>query len=705
MNIWKILKIDPTNDKRAIKRAYAKLLKQNNPEDNPSGFQTLRDAYDRALSYCETAQADIVFESDPGSQVVTAIIDESGPQFEIDQDQSYEEQTNSHEKEPSKARARQERTERIHDAATQVVHKIKLDEKAAIKFCEELLSQDFFQALDVRYEFEGELLIILCDYPDRVVKQKFYRYLAEEFAWDIDLRRHHEIIHNHFSHDQKYSTAFYNYLIPILRDSIRRKAIQNYGILYKQNNVSQEVEQILFLDHNAAKLEKLKTSKRFRQTALRYVEYLKKYDYLNSQICPIPYETYSWLYSNQIIQSAGVNQDSNKGKTGSIWTTVFFFVLLFVGLTSFLSNFDNRKFSTNSPEPAVNESNESFAPRSGQLKHPDQSSPKSAFVDHSEAVLTSFEIEGLGNYQGYAYADSPHGKGRYEYENGDSFDGEFEHEIRIKGTYIWSDGKRFYGEFKDDLAYKGEWQYTNGDSFRGAKIDDRLMEGFYTMASGDRFSGKILDGVFEVGYWKFASGAKLEVYIDDGQIVARGNLPGGEEYKGGWESNRAHGKGRIIYANGDTFEGKFVSGQKDYGVYTWLDGGTYTGKFVDGSPAEGRYVYSNGDTFRGVIENSMLIGKYFIKAQNATFIGEKQIGELTGNGRLYIGDLVYKGNFIHGAIVGEGELIDAEGTTYTGEFVAGKREGKFKVVDLAGTHYITKFKNDKRVRPLERVKL
>ncbi len=51
MNSWTILGIDTTQDKKTIKRAYAKALKKCNPEDNPEGFMQLRSAYENALSY------------------------------------------------------------------------------------------------------------------------------------------------------------------------------------------------------------------------------------------------------------------------------------------------------------------------------------------------------------------------------------------------------------------------------------------------------------------------------------------------------------------------------------------------------------------------------------------------------------------------------------------------------------------------------
>lgn len=52
VDCWEILGIAPTEDLRAIKKAYARLLKQNRPEDDMQAFSLLRDAFETA---CETA--------------------------------------------------------------------------------------------------------------------------------------------------------------------------------------------------------------------------------------------------------------------------------------------------------------------------------------------------------------------------------------------------------------------------------------------------------------------------------------------------------------------------------------------------------------------------------------------------------------------------------------------------------------------------
>lgn len=49
MNCWEVLGIEPTSDKKEIKKAYARLLKQYHPEENPEEFKQIQAAYQQCL--------------------------------------------------------------------------------------------------------------------------------------------------------------------------------------------------------------------------------------------------------------------------------------------------------------------------------------------------------------------------------------------------------------------------------------------------------------------------------------------------------------------------------------------------------------------------------------------------------------------------------------------------------------------------------
>lgn len=59
--IWKILEIDPTEDQSQIRKAYARMLKKYHPEDDPEGYQRLREAFDEAM---RLAKQGLVFYDD-----------------------------------------------------------------------------------------------------------------------------------------------------------------------------------------------------------------------------------------------------------------------------------------------------------------------------------------------------------------------------------------------------------------------------------------------------------------------------------------------------------------------------------------------------------------------------------------------------------------------------------------------------------------
>lgn len=65
MSPWQVLGIEPTKDKKEIKKAYAKLAKMYHPEENPEEFKQIQEAYQACLhAEFETVQEDKIEEED-----------------------------------------------------------------------------------------------------------------------------------------------------------------------------------------------------------------------------------------------------------------------------------------------------------------------------------------------------------------------------------------------------------------------------------------------------------------------------------------------------------------------------------------------------------------------------------------------------------------------------------------------------------------
>ena len=292
MDCWARLGIAETADKREIKRAYAKLVKQYGPEDDAAAFQAIREAYDLALALAEYAQRENAQDVQPAEQLNPSEATEPEPPMP----------PASPRESVEKERVRAAQVEAINAALTRLIELLRQDERAAIEFCRATLQDDFFRALDVRYDFEGHLLLGLLH--ANVYSAAFDDYLVVEFGWDIDIDRTDRMVVNHFDGDARFSGAFYAVVQPYLRELVRR-ALDKYLQWIHPRARAEDLGRLEELLLGAAEETELATyckQRRNRTLIKSAYSFLTAHSFVTRQFSFVPPQTLRWLINNKIVR-------------------------------------------------------------------------------------------------------------------------------------------------------------------------------------------------------------------------------------------------------------------------------------------------------------------------------------------------------------------------------------------------------------------
>jgi len=294
MDCWKLLGIQATADKRKIKSAYAKLLKQYHPEENPKEYQSIREAYDRALMIAGYMQQQE--DRDAGLSHHSALASQGSEQV-----QPVTERSPPASRERDRVRSTQ--IEKIDATLARLVPLLQHNDEAAIAFCQATLSEHFFQALDVRYEFEGRLLVTLLD--NDLLPFAFLEYLAQEFEWDIDLERVEQMAIGHFDHDVKFSDAFYavayRYLAQLVRNALRVELESTYP--WYADEQFDEIVELLFTSGRESELTEFCKAEENREIIQLAIEFMTEHHFINNYYSFMPPETLEWLVSQDIVRT------------------------------------------------------------------------------------------------------------------------------------------------------------------------------------------------------------------------------------------------------------------------------------------------------------------------------------------------------------------------------------------------------------------
>ncbi|OMJ72179.1 hypothetical protein SteCoe_29446 [Stentor coeruleus] len=151
------------------------------------------------------------------------------------------------------------------------------------------------------------------------------------------------------------------------------------------------------------------------------------------------------------------------------------------------------------------------------------------------------------------------------------------------------------------------------------------------------------------------------------------------KYIGNFHLDRIEGFGRMIFENGDVYEGEFLNGQAHgKGKYIQKNGAVYSGEFKkDKQHGIGTELWCNGCKYEGSYKKGMKHGKGKITYPNNTsYTGDFYENRIEGKGVYQWSKAKwYEGEFVDNKMHGQGELHSQSGLIYKGSFVDDFKDG------------------------------
>ena len=233
------------------------------------------------------------------------------------------------------------------------------------------------------------------------------------------------------------------------------------------------------------------------------------------------------------------------------------------------------------------------------------------------------------------------GDGKMTYSNGHVFEGMFKNEKPFNGKMTYSSGDIFEGEFKNGIRYDGELTFKHvadsmvkkGGVRRNGNLTLRnciLFSGIYD-DDGNPFDGQAYYNNGDIFEGKFGRFKGEEIIADtgifEGEIIPYSGLffksigvcyyENGNKYLKKVKKDGQLHQITMFDVFGNKFIGKAINGIAVEGKMIYINGDEFEGKFdKHGKPLEGKIVYNNGDIFEGKIKGEQPYTGLFFEKKN-----------------------------------------------------------------------------------------
>lgn len=221
----------------------------------------------------------------------------------------------------------------------------------------------------------------------------------------------------------------------------------------------------------------------------------------------------------------------------------------------------------------------------------------------------------------------------------------------------------------------GIMYFANGDQLDGVWYNDQCKRGTYKFTNGNVFEGEISDistqvvkmFSFDHGTMTFASEGTIKLEDKEWHYPANCHFTGTiKDYTGTFDCT-------LTTQDGDRFTGKLSGGHFDCGKIEYANGDTFEGNFISGAPSSGKYCYGSITEIASANHEWEIPAGCIFDGDIATFTGTVNMEITNKAGDKFVGKL-------DNGAPDEGTMVfAATGHTETGKWTNGLSPREYQI--------------------------